>query len=45
MKVSIVTISAIIILAMSSLYASSQENEKAAKARKDMIEAKRRSPN
>jgi len=39
MKVRIMTISAVAILAMSSLSAFSQENEKAAKARKDLVEA------
>lgn len=41
MKVSILTISAVALLAMGSLSGFSQENEKAAKARKDLIEAKK----
>lgn len=41
MKVNIVTISAIAILAIGSFPVFSQENENAAKARKDMNEAKK----
>ncbi len=41
MKANIVTISAIAILAIGSFSVFSQENENAAKARKDMNEAKR----